>query len=267
MVIPSCPASRRRGKIASHYVGVHRPVARQTRVDTVTAPRLAPLRPGRVALLAALIAAIGAFFALGLHHQLTFEALRAHARDLAARRDHDPVRFAGLYLLAYILMAAMAIPGAAIMTLAGGALFGLAEGVLLASFGSSIGATLAMLASRYLFRDLVRRHFRGRLDQVDRGLAREGWLYLASLRLVPAIPFFVVDLLFGVTAFPALRFYAVSQAAMLPATLVYVNAGTQLERLHGVSGILSPHIAFSLLLLACLPLLARLLIKRLTRTR
>jgi len=156
---------------------------------------------------------------------------------------------------------------AIIMTVAGGAVFGLVEGTVLVSFGSSLGATLALLASRYLFRGWVERHFRKRLEQVNRGLTRDGWLYLLSLRLVPAIPFFVVDLLFGVTAFPVLRFYGVSQAAMLPATLVYVNAGTQLEHLTSLSGILSPGVFVSLVLLACLPLAARGLIKLMVKRR
>lgn len=225
----------------------------------------AMIRSGRILLLLAVAGALGAFFALGWHHAFTLDALRDHELQLTAMRDRQPVRFAAFYLLAYILMAALAIPGALLMTVAGGALFGLGQGALLASFGSSIGATLALLGSRYLFRDAVQRRFRARLDQVNRGLEREGWLYLASLRLVPAIPFFVVDILFGVTAFPVLRFYGVSQLAMLPATLIYVNAGTQLERLHSLSGILSPEILLSLALLACLPLIARFAVRRVLR--
>ncbi len=224
----------------------------------------APSRPSwlpRAVLLVAVAGLVGAFFAFGLHHALTLEGLQSHRDELVQVRDRNPVLFAGGYLLAYILMAALAIPGALVMTVAGGAVFGLVEGTVLASFGSSLGATLALLASRYLFRGWVQHHFGRRLDQVNRGLARDGWLYLLSLRLVPAIPFFVVDLLFGVTAFPVLRFYAVSQAAMLPATLVYVNAGTQLEHLTSLSGILSPGVLGSLVLLACLPLAARGAIK------
>ncbi len=214
----------------------------------------------RAVMLAAVVGLVGAFFAFGLHHAFTLESLQSHRDDLVQVRDRNPVLFAGGYLLTYILMAALAIPGALVMTVAGGAVFGLIEGTVLASFGSSLGATLALLASRYLFRSWVERHFRKRLEQVNRGLARDGWLYLLSLRLVPAIPFFVVDLLFGVTTFPVLRFYAVSQIAMLPATLVYVNAGTQIEHLTSLSGILSPGVIVSMVLLACLPLAARGLI-------
>lgn len=230
----------------------------------------APGRPSwlpRAVLLAAAAALIGAFFAFGLQHALTLESLQSHRDELVQARDRNPALFAGGYLLAYITMAALAIPGALLMSLTAGAVFGLAEGVVLASFGASMGATLALLASRYLFRGWVERHFRRRLDQVNRGLARDGWLYLVSLRLVPAIPFFVVDLLFGVTTFQVLRFYAVSQAAMLPAAMVYVNAGTQIEHLTSLSGILSPGVLGSLVLLACLPIAARVVIKLMEKRR
>jgi len=221
----------------------------------------------RAVLLLVAAGVIGAFFALGWHHAFTLETLRTHQHAAVAARERQPVLFAAGYLLVYIAMAALAIPGALVMTVAGGALFGLLEGTVLASFGASIGATLAMLASRFLFRDLVRRHFQARLDQVNRGLEREGWLYLVSVRLVPAIPFFVVDLLFGLTAFPAPRFYVVSQIAMLPAAIIYVNAGTQLGRLDSLAGILSPGVLGSLVLLACLPIAARLVIERVVRRR
>ena len=230
----------------------------------------APGRPSwlpRAVLLAAAAALIGAFFAFGLQHALTLESLQSHRDELVQARDRNPALFAGGYLRAYITMAALAIPGALLMSLTAGAVFGLAEGVVLASFGASMGATLALLASRYLFRGWVERHFRRRLDQVNRGLARDGWLYLVSLRLVPAIPFFVVDLLFGVTTFQVLRFYAVSQAAMLPAAMVYVNAGTQIEHLTSLSGILSPGVLGSLVLLDCLPIAARVVIKLMEKRR
>ena len=221
----------------------------------------------RIVLLAAAAALIGAFFAFGLHHALTLQSLQSHRDGLVQVRDRNPVLFAGGYLLAYIAMAALAIPGALLMSLTAGAVFGLMEGTVLASFGASLGATLALLASRYLFRGWVERHFQRRLDQVNRGLARDGWLYLVSLRLVPAVPFFVVDLLFGVTTFPVLRFYVISQVAMLPAAVVYVNAGTQIEHLTSLSGILSPRVIGSLVLLACLPITARVVIKLMEKRR
>ena len=229
-----------------------------------------PSRPSwlpRAVLLAVVAVLVAAFFAFGLHHALTLESLQLHRAELVQARDRNPVLFAGGYVLAYVVMAALAIPGALLMTLTGGAVFGLVEGTMLASFGASLGATLALLASRYLFRGWVERHFGRRLEQVNRGLARDGWLYLVSLRLVPAIPFFVVDLLFGVTTFPVLRFYAVSQISMLPAAVVYVNAGTRLEHLTSLSGILSPGVLGSLVLLACLPIAARVVVKRMEKHR
>ncbi|GAC1347989.1 MAG: hypothetical protein NVSMB18_34770 [Acetobacteraceae bacterium] len=233
---------------------------------SAAAPRRAAWLP-RAVLLATAACLVGAFFAFGLHHAVTLEALQSHRDDLMQVRDRNPVLFAGGYLLAYLLMAALAIPGALVISIAGGAVFGLVEGTVLASFGSSLGATLALLASRYLLRGWMQRHFQKRLEQVNRGLARDGWLYLLSLRLVPAIPFFVVNLLFGVTAFPVLRFYAVSQVAMLPVTLVYVNAGTQLEHLTSLSGILSPGVLISMILLACLPVAARRVITLMVKRR
>lgn len=221
----------------------------------------------RAVLLAVVASLVVTFFAFGLHRALTLETLQSHRAELVQARDRSPVLFAGGYLLAYIAMAALAIPGALLMSLTAGAVFGLVEGTVLASFGASIGATLALLASRYVFRGWVERYFGRRLDQVNRGLARDGWLYLVSLRLVPAIPFFVVDLLFGVTTFPVLRFYAVSQVSMLPAAMVYVNAGTRIQHLTSLSGILSPGVLGSLVLLACLPIAARVVIKLMEKRR
>jgi uncharacterized membrane protein YdjX (TVP38/TMEM64 family) len=220
---------------------------------------------GRVILLLGIGGLIVAFFALGLQHVVSLDTLKAHERDLLAIRDHNPVLAAAAYLAIYIVMAALSVPGALIVTLAGGAIFGLVEGTVLVSFGSTIGATLAFLASRFLFRDLVARRFQSRLDQVNRGLDRGGWLYLLSLRLVPAIPFFLINLIFGVTSFSVGAFYAVSQIGMLPATIVYVNAGTRLGNLQSLSGILSPLVIGSLLLIAVLPITARLITRRFTR--
>ncbi|HQT75769.1 MAG: hypothetical protein B7Z80_01875 [Rhodospirillales bacterium 20-64-7] len=210
---------------------------------------------------------IGGFFVMGFQHDLTLDSLRAHEHDLLALRDQHPVTLAAGYLLLYVVMAALSIPGALVVTVAGGAVFGLLEGAVLASFGSSLGATLAFLASRFLFRGPVRQRFQSRVDQVNHGLDRDGWIYLLSLRLVPAIPFFLVNLVFGVTAFPVLRFYTVSQIGMFPATLVYVNAGTQIEHLKSLSGILSPWMIGSLLLLAVLPFAARAVTRHLIARR
>ncbi len=222
---------------------------------------------GRLLLLTMAGALIGAFFALGLQNHVTLSALQGYRQTLLGLRAAHPVLLPAGFLLAYVLMAALSIPGALVMTLAGGAIFGLALGTVLISFGATIGATLAMLITRFVLREFVARRLRSRLAAIDAGLARSGWVYLLTLRLVPAIPFVLVNLAFGLTAFPTRRFYLVSQLGMLPATIVYVNAGTQLERVGSVAGILSPRVVISLLLLAALPWAARAVAKRLTRPR
>src|SRR5579859_4001967 len=206
-----------------------------------------------------------AFFATGLQGVVSLEALRSQERDLLALQDSHPVLLAGGYVLLYVVLAALSLPVSAIITVAGGAIFGVFEGTLLASFGSSLGAMLAFLASRFLFREFVRRRFQSHLDQVNRGLERNGWVYLLSLRLVPAIPFFIVNLIFGITSVPLAQFYIASQIGMLPAALVYVYAGTQIAHLNSLSGILSPGLIGSLLLLAALPLAAKAITRRLVR--
>ncbi len=214
---------------------------------------------GRVILLLVIGGLVAAFFALGFQHALSLDSLKTHERDLLAIRDRHPVLTGLAYLAIYIAMAALSVPGALVVTLAGGAIFGLVEGTILASFGSTVGATLAFLASRLLFRDLVVRRFHSHLEQVNRGLDRDGWLYLLSLRLVPAIPFVLINLVFGVTSFSIGLFYVVSQIGMLPATIVYVNAGTRIGSLQSLAGILSPLVIGSLILLAVLPVAARFL--------
>jgi uncharacterized membrane protein YdjX (TVP38/TMEM64 family) len=144
----------------------------------------------------------------------------------------------GGYFRVYVAVTALSLPGAAIMTLlAGGAIFGLWVGTLVVSFASSIGATLAMLAARYVLRDSVKARFGARLAEIDRGVEREGAFYLFTLRLVPLFPFFVINLVMGLTAMKARTFYWVSQLGMLAGTLVYVNAGTQLAQIESLKGI------------------------------
>jgi uncharacterized membrane protein YdjX (TVP38/TMEM64 family) len=152
-------------------------------------------------------------------------------------------------MVVYILMAALSLPGAAMMTLAGGAVFGIVYGTVLVSFASTIGATLAFLFSRYLFRDWVQRKFSSKLTAINRGIEKEGGFYLFTLRLVPAFPFFVINLVMGVTPLRSSVFYMVSQIGMLPGTLVFVNAGTQLAKIESAGGILSLNLMISFALL------------------
>ena len=204
-----------------------------------------------------LVAAVAAFFAFDLGRFLSLDALRAQQATLATLYAERPLAVIGVYFLVYVAVTALSLPGATILTLAGGAVFGLWIGTLVTSFASSIGATLAFLASRYLFRDAVKKRFGARLEAIDAGLAKDGAYYLFTLRLVPLVPFFVINLLMGLTRMKVLTFYLVSQIGMLAGTLVYVNAGTELARLDSLRGILSPGLVGSLVLLGVFPLVAR----------
>ena len=203
---------------------------------------------------------IVAFFAFDLDRFLTLEALKAGQATFAAWYEASPWRVAGAYLLLYVAVTALSLPGAAVMTLAGGALFGLWVGTLLVSFASSLGATLAFLVSRWLLRDWVQARYGERLAAVNAGMAKDGAFYLFTLRLVPVFPFFIINLLMGLTPIKTRTFYWVSQLGMLAGTLVYVNAGTQLARLDSLSGILSPGLVASFALLGVFPLLAKRLV-------
>jgi pyruvate/2-oxoglutarate dehydrogenase complex dihydrolipoamide dehydrogenase (E3) component/uncharacterized membrane protein YdjX (TVP38/TMEM64 family) len=211
----------------------------------------------RLLLLAAIAIAVGLFFALELGRFLSLEYMKGQQASFAAWYSERPGTVIGAYFAIYVAVTALSLPGAAIMTLAGGAIFGLLVGTVVVSFASSIGATLAMLAARYVLRDSVKSRFGSRLADIDRGIEREGAFYLFALRLVPVFPFFLVNLLMGLTTIKARTFYWVSQLGMLAATLVYVNAGTQLARIESLSGILSPGLIGSLVLLGFFPLIAR----------
>lgn len=169
------------------------------------------------------------------------------------------------YMLLYILVTALSLPGALIMTLGGGALFGLWLGLVLVSFASTIGATLAFLGARFLFRDAVQHRFGEKLAAVNQGIEQDGVLYLFTLRLVPVFPFFIINLLMALTPIRTRAFYLVSQLGMFPASLVYVNAGTQLGKIQSAAGILSPGLLFSFALLGIFPLLAKKVIQRLRK--
>ena len=211
----------------------------------------------RSAIIVGLLGAVGAFFFLGIQNEFTLQALKMRQHLLDAYGQAHPIRLAAGFFLTNVVITALSIPATELLTAAAGALFGLIEGALLASFASSVGSTLAFFISRYVFRDAVRRRLGKRLSMVSAGIGREGAAYLFTLRLIPAIPFFAVNLLMGMTELPARTFYWVSQIGMLPATLIYVNAGTQLATLHTLSDILSVRLLGSFLLLGLTPLLAQ----------
>ncbi|KEZ78713.1 FAD-dependent oxidoreductase [Salinisphaera hydrothermalis] len=221
----------------------------------------------RVSIAVALVAAVIAFFALGLGQYLDLAYLKSRHAELAAVVGAHELLASTLFFVAYVAMAALSLPGAAVMTLAGGALFGVAQGVLLVSFASSIGATLAFLAARFVLRDWVQRRYGQRLAAIDRGVNRDGAFYLFSLRLVPVFPFFIINLLMGLTALRATTFYWVSQLGMLPGTLVYVYAGTRLAAIQRLGDVLSPGLIVAFVLLGLFPLIARWVVAWLQRRR
>ena len=199
------------------------------------------------------VAAIALFFGMGLDQYLTLGALKESQGRFAAMQAQSPLRVTLIAFVLYVIVVALSLPGATIMGLAMGALFGLWYGTLLVSFASTIGATLAFLTSRYLLRDFVQRHFGDKLKGVNEGMAKDGALYLFMLRLVQVFPFFLINLLMGLTQIHTRTFYWVSQLGMLAGTMVYVNAGTQLAHIDSLSGILSPGVLLSFALLGVFP--------------
>ncbi|MBL8480970.1 MAG: FAD-dependent oxidoreductase, partial [Rhodocyclaceae bacterium] len=214
----------------------------------------------RLALLAGILLAVAGFFALGLQQYLSLDYFQSRRAELEAWRAAHPLAAGGAFFALYVAVTGLSLPGAAIMTLAAGAIFGLWWGTLIVSFASSLGATLAFLCARFLLRDWVEARFGTRLAAINEGVRKEGGFYLFTLRLVPAFPFFMINLLMGLTPMPARTFYWVSQIGMLAGTVVYVNAGTQLAGIESAAGILSPGLLISFTLLGLFPLLARRLL-------
>jgi pyruvate/2-oxoglutarate dehydrogenase complex dihydrolipoamide dehydrogenase (E3) component/uncharacterized membrane protein YdjX (TVP38/TMEM64 family) len=206
----------------------------------------------RLAVILLIAVLVGAFFALGGHRYLTLEQLRAHQAEAQGYFLSHPWQTGLAYFLVYVAVTGLSLPGAAVLTLFGGAVFGLAWGTLIVSFASSIGATLAFLASRFVLRDWVQARFGEKLRPVNDGVAREGAFYLFALRLVPAFPFFVINLVMGLTPMRTWTFYWVSQVGMLAGTVVYVYAGAQLGEFR-----LSPGLVIAFTLLGLFPLAAR----------
>ncbi len=207
-----------------------------------------------VLLIAALVAV---FFAFDLGQYLSFDYLKSRQAALESFYAGHQLMSMAVYMAIYILVAALSLPGAAVMTLAGGAIFGFWFGLVLVSFASTIGATCAFLVARFLLRDTVQKSFGDRLKAVNKGIEKDGAFYLFTLRLVPIFPFFVINLVMGLTPIRTGVFYLVSQVGMLAGTAVYVNAGTQLAQIDSLSGILSPDLIFSFALLGIFPLIAK----------
>jgi len=221
----------------------------------------------RWAVLAVIVTLIAAFFIFDLDRFLSLEKLQQSKAAIDQYRDAHPVLASAAFFGVYVAVTALSLPGAAILTLAGGAIFGLLWGTVIVSFASSIGATLAFLTSRFLLHDAIQSRYGDRLKAINAGVRKDGALYLFTLRLIPAFPFFVVNLVMGLTPLPARTFYWVSQAGMLPLTLVFVNAGTELAKIDQLKDIVSPTLIASLVLIGLFPLIARKAVERINARR
>jgi len=221
----------------------------------------------KATLVLVLLGAIVAYFVFGLGQILSLENFKASQADIVAAKDANPVLYISGFFLLYVAVTGLSIPGAAIMTLIAGALFGVLNGTIIVSFASTMGATLAFLSARFVLRDWVQGKFGERLRAIDEGLEKDGAFYLFTLRLIPVFPFFVINLLMGLTRIKTRTFFWVSQLGMLPATIVFVNAGTQISRIESTAGLLSPMLIASFVALALFPWAAKAIVALVTRSR
>lgn len=196
------------------------------------------------------------FFASDLKQYFTLGYFKSEQQAFEAYYSANTGLTIAIYMLIYILLTALSLPGATVMSLAGGAVFGFWISTIIVSFASTIGATLAFSASRFLLKDYIQNKFGDRLTAINQGIEKEGTFYLLTLRLLPVFPFFMVNLLMGVSPIRTSIFYLVSQIGMLPATMVYINAGTQLAKITSLQGIFSPSLIFSFALLGIFPFIA-----------
>lgn len=215
------------------------------------------MRIKRLLLLALLASVLIAYFGFDLGRHLNLETLKAQQSAIESWRAAQPRTAAGLAFVTYIIVTGLSLPGATLMSLAMGAVFGLFWGVILVSFASSIGATLAFLISRFLLHDWVQQHFGERLQAINAGIEKDGAFYLFTLRLVPLFPFFMVNLLMGLTPIKTRTYYLATQTGMLAANLVFINAGTQLAKIDSLSAIISPAVLASFGMLGLFPWFAR----------
>lgn len=214
-----------------------------------------------------LISAIAAYFIFDLGQILSLENFKASQAEIVAAKDANPALYIAGFFALYVAVTGLSIPGAAIMSLVAGALFGVVVGTVIVSFASTMGATLAFLSARYLLRDWVQARFGERLRAIDDGLEKDGAFYLFTLRLIPIFPFFVINLLMGLTRIKTPTFFWVSQLGMLPATIVFVNAGTQISRIESTAGLLSPTLIASFVALAIFPWVAKGIVALVKRGR
>lgn len=221
----------------------------------------------RILLLTTVALLVAAFFIFDLGRYFNLEYLKQQQAVMDAFYERQPLTTVLYYFLLYIIITGLSLPGAAILTLAGGAIFGLLWGTVIVSFASTIGATLAFLFSRYLFRDAIQGRYAEKLAAINKGIKEEGAFYLFTLRLVPIFPFFIINLVMGLTTIRVLTFFLVSQVGMLAGTIVYVNAGTQIAKIEQLKDIASPALILSFVLLGIFPLLAKKTVDYLKRRK
>jgi uncharacterized membrane protein YdjX (TVP38/TMEM64 family) len=214
-----------------------------------------------------LLGAMVAYFVFDLGQILSLENFKASQSEIVAAKDSNPILYIAGFFILYVAVTGLSIPGAAIMSLVAGALFGVLVGTIIVSFASTLGATLAFLSARFVLRDWVQGKFGERLRAIDEGLEKDGAFYLFTLRLIPVFPFFVINLLMGLTRIKTRTFFWVSQLGMLPATIVFVNAGTQISRIESTSGLLSPTLIASFVALAFFPWAAKGIVALVQRSR
>lgn len=214
----------------------------------------------RILIVLLIVVLIVLFRIFNLGDYLTLNYIKESQERFQTLYSEHRAAVIGAYMLIYILVTSLSLPGAAVMTLAGGALFGLVVGTIVVSFASTLGATLACVVARFVLRDWVQNKFRDKLRTVNEGIEKEGAFYLFTMRLIPVIPFWLINLVMGLTGMKLITFYWVSQIGMLPGTIVYVNAGKELAQIESLSGILSPTLIFSFALLGLFPLIAKKLL-------
>jgi len=216
---------------------------------------------GKLILIAGIAVAAAVLLYLGPEKYLNLEFIKSQLDQLVDYRRQNPLTAVLIFAAVYIAVTAASIPGALVLTLLGGAIFGFLIGTVVVLISATIGATIAFLVARYLFDDLVRNKMGEKVAGIRESFRREGALYLFSMRLVPVIPFFAINLLMGLTSISTASFFFASLVGMAPGTMVFINAGTQLAQLDSVKGLLSPALIASFILLAVFPYIAKYLLK------
>jgi uncharacterized membrane protein YdjX (TVP38/TMEM64 family) len=211
----------------------------------------------KIVIIGVIIALVMAFYVFDLGKYFSLDYIKASQAKFDVLYQEHSILVVAVYMLIYVVMAALSLPGAAIMTLLAGALFGRLIGTVAVSFASTIGATLACFVARFLLRDWVQEKVGEKLKPINDGIEKEGAFYLFTMRLIPAFPFWLVNLAMGLTNLPLRTFYWVSQVGMLAGTFVYVNAGTELAKIESLSGILNPTLIISFVILGVFPLLVK----------